>query len=157
MKKLLFFGFICFLSGCSSLGGSKGASYSGLKEFKKNTGQVYIYRPSSFAMGFAIPTTKIDDIKAEGVRNGSYMIYELSTGTHTISLSNNGNWAAGNIEFEVDVKAERRYFYRLTPHVGDMAAFGQFVTVSMGSYLNQVEEQFAVDEMSMLKFTNVWP
>jgi hypothetical protein len=50
-----------------------------------------------------------------------------------------------------------RYFYRLTAHVGDIAALGQFVTVSMGSHLNQVKEQFALREMSQLKFTTVWP
>lgn len=157
MKKLILFIFIFYISGCSSIGGSKGTPFNGLYDIKPNTGQVYIYRPSSFVMGGAIPTIKIDDEKAEGVRNGSYMIYELPLGEHKFQLSNNANWAAGNIDFVVKIEEGNRYFYRLTANVDDIAAFGQFITVSMGSNLNQVTEQFAVREMSELKFTNVWP
>ena len=157
MKKLILFAFVFYLSGCSSFGGSKGSAFQGLNEIKSNTGQVYIYRPYSFVMSLAIPTTKVDGEKAEGIRNGSYMIYELTPGKHKFSLSNNANWAAGKIDFVVDVREGERYFYRLTAHVGNVAAFGQFVTVYMGSHLNQVEEKFALREMSKLKFTNVWP
>ncbi len=143
--------------GCSSLGGSKGIPFQGLSEIKLNTAQVYIYRPSSFVMSLAIPTIEINNKMVEGVRNGSYIAYELPPGTHKFIFSNNGNWAAGNIEFSLKAQEGERYFYRLTAHVDDMAAYGQFVTISMGSHLHQVNEEFALKEMADLKFTRIWP
>jgi hypothetical protein len=116
-----------------------------------------MYRPSSFVMSLAIPTVKLNSEPAEGVRNGSYIVYELPPGKHKFNLSNNANWAAGNIEFSVDALEGERYFYRLTAHVDDMAAYGQFVTISMGSHLHQVSKEFALQEMAELKFTRIWP
>lgn len=157
MKKFILFVLISCLSGCSSFGGSKGTPFQGLSDLKPNTGQVYIYRPSSMSMSLAIPTTKINGELSEGVRNGSYIVYELRPGKHEFNLSNNGNWAAGTIEFSVNVEEGQRYFYRLTAHLDDLAAYGQFVMISMGSHLHQVEEAFALQEMTSLKFTRMWP
>jgi len=157
VKKLILFTFIFYLSGCSSLGGSKGAPFQGLSDIEPNATQIYMYRPSSFVMSLAIPTVKLNSEPAEGVRNGSYIVYELPPGKHKFNLSNNANWAAGNIEFSVDALEGERYFYRLTAHVDDMAAYGQFVTISMGSHLHQVSKEFALQEMAELKFTRIWP
>lgn len=156
VKKLLIVFILC-LTGCSSFGGAKGTPFNGLNDVRPNTAQVYIYRPSSFTMSFAIPTLTIDGVTAESIRNGSYTLYELTPGTHQFSLSNNGNWVAGNIEFELTTESNERYFYRLSTELGDIAAYGQFATVGMGSYLHQVSESFALQEMSQLKFTGVWP
>ena len=113
-----------------------------------NTGQVYIYRPYSFVVGGAIPMTKVAGKQAEGVRNGSYMIYELPPGEYEFRLSKTASWVAGGIGFVATIEEGNRCVYRLTAHVGNMADLGQFVRISMGSHLNQVKEQFAVREMS---------
>ena len=157
MKIIVSIFLVLSLFGCSSFGGAKGVPFSGLTEINSDLAQVYIYRPSRMAMGLAIPTTKIDGEKVEGVRNGSFIIYELPPGKHQFSLSNNGNWAAGNIDFEFEVEASKKYFFRLTARTGDMAVFGQFLYMSMGSNLHQVSKEFAVREMSELLFTRVWP
>lgn len=61
-------------------------------------------------MGGAIPTTKVDDEEAQGVRNGSYMIYELPPGEHKFRLSKSANWVAGDIDFVATIEEGNRYF-----------------------------------------------
>ncbi len=85
------------------------------------------------------------------------MVYELPEGSYKFAISNNGNWAAGNIEFYVNVEERSRSFFRLTAHFADMAAYGQFVMISLSGHLAQVTEHFAISEIESLKFTGVWP
>lgn len=146
-----------FISGCSSLGGSKGSPYSALNEYKTGNGQVYIYRPSYFVMSLAIPTLKIDGETAMSVRNGSYTIYNLKPGQHNFVLDNNGNWAASKIEFNVTIKENERQFFRLSTEIDSIYAIGSAAAVTINGYFGQVSEEFAITELRHLLFTGSWP
>lgn len=82
--RIIFFILVLFISACASFGGSKGTEYNGLSKIKENTGQIYLYRPSRFIMGYAIPTVKVNGDLALPVRNGSYVVYDLAPGENTI-------------------------------------------------------------------------
>lgn len=142
--------------GCASLGGAAGVPYSGLSELKQDTAQVYIYRPSRFVMGMAIPTIKVNGIKATGVRNGSYVVYQLPPGMHKISILRNANWMPGNVDLELDLEDQNRYFFRLTTGTRDATAVGNSISLSVGGTIQEVSEEFAITELPLLKFTGVW-
>ncbi len=157
MNKLLLLAYVILLSACSSLGGAKGTAFEALTPFKPGYGQIYIYRPSNFIMNLAIPTTKINNEKAPGPRNGSYMLYELPPGTHQFSLTRNSNWAAGDMHFAAEINEKERRFYRLSAAVDDVDAYTEFVMIRLNGRLVEVTEAFAIQEMQALKFTGIWP
>lgn len=156
MKIVLSF-LIIFISGCSSLGGSRGSPYNGLSDFKPETGQVYIYRPSHFVMGLAIPTLKIDGKPAMSIRDGSYMVYDLSPGNHKFVLKENANWAVPKFEFDITIKKNERKYFRLSTDYGSITFYGSAVTSAVNGYLGQVSEEFAMNELKNILHTGNWP
>lgn len=157
MKKIFPFLLVMSLVSCSSLGGGKGVPFNGLNEINPSFAHVYIYRTSGFTMGLAIPTTRIGDEEVEGVRDGSYVLFELPTGVHKISFSNNANWAAGSSEIDMKFEAGKRYFFRLAPYTSGTELSGPWIFAKLDSHLYQVSEEFALSEMTKLKFTRKWP
>ncbi|MEQ1525652.1 MAG: DUF2846 domain-containing protein [Gallionella sp.] len=143
-------------SGCASFGGPKGTPYAGLNPFKEGAGQIYIYRPPTSAMALAIPTLKIDGEKALSIRYGSYTVYNLSPGQHTVFVEKNGNWNVPTVEFKVDIKSNQRLFYRLSPYIAgwSYSTIG-FVPVVSG-YLYRMTEDFATTEMGSLLYSGEW-
>ena len=154
--KYVFLVSILLVTGCQSFGGPKGTPYIGLNEYQSGKGQVYLYRPSGFAMGMAIPSLEINGQSAMSVRNGSYTIYELDPGVHKFVLSRNGNWSAPKMEFTTDVKVGERHFYRLSTDVGSIYLIGSVGVSTINGYLGKVNEDLAIHEMRRLLYTGSW-
>lgn len=155
--KYIFSLLILLIAGCQSFGGPKGTPYSGLNGYQNGKGQVYLYRPYSFAMSMAIPSLEIDGQSAMSVRNSSYVVYDLDSGEHKFVLKRNSNWSAPKMEFIVDVKHGERQFYRLSTDVGSIFLIGSIGTSTINGYLGKVNEDFALSEMRRLLYTGSWP
>lgn len=148
---------ILLLTGCQGFGGPKGIPFSGLNEFQGGKGQVYVYRPSSFVMGMAIPSLEVNGQSAISVRNRSYMVYELDPGKHKFVLTSNGNWSAPKMEFIANVEVGKRQFFRLSADVGSIYLIGSTGgAVTINGYLGSVSEKIAVAEMRGLLYTGSW-
>jgi hypothetical protein len=137
---------IILLCGCAA----SGNKFSGLESLKGNDALVYIYRPSkSYGMA-AAPSVFINNKNMHNtLRNGGFVQYSLSPGKHKLKLGSESFltiWRK-DIEWEVDLRPNERFFYRLDMDFGWIVPIGHIVFSSSSTRVVEVLDGRAKSEM----------
>jgi len=151
---------LALLSGCvgAGLGGQKGSAFEGLETVVAGEGQIYIYRPYKMFWLKAYPNVVVNGKLVGELRNGTYVVVNVSPGIHEITLPENGFWGIPDMTTKIDVGDGERIFLRVGAKLDSVMPmhFGSFGVVSMtaSAVMTHIKEDLASAEISSLLRSN---
>jgi len=147
MKKL-FLAVLLFVGGCSATG----TKFAEIDKSNDSDAIVYIYRPSSYINSGVVPYVYINDAKKQKLKNGSYQAFVLMPGFYTITLDGNiFEWPRAKEEVYLDLEENDTKYLRFGSAIADIFIMGTMVSGSTSVDLLVVEDEFALDEIRLLR------
>jgi hypothetical protein len=149
VKYLILFYLLILISGCAA----SGDRFSGLVAEQQDASTIYIYRPSKFFQGGTWPTVFIDGEERFTLKNNGYIHFSLPEGIHNIKIGSSSilsNWAAEDIEFDMQVNNGQLSFYRFDLEFGGVSGAGNYMSISGSVGLTEVDKETALKEMELL-------
>jgi len=151
MKKIMFLIVLGILSGCAATGQQFSIMDLGVNN---SDAVIYLYRPSRFANSAGYPKITLDGENKGGLKNGGYLVFRVSPGSHTITQEYSWTWDFKANPVVVNAKKNSQYFVRLDTgvHIGDPSA----VVNGVSRYISfeEVEESVGLVEIKDLHISN---
>ena len=143
------------LCGCSA----SGPIYKQYSPVGAESAIVYVYRPSRSVNCCVAPAVYLNGDKQHSLKNGGYLFYELTQGTHTLTVGD-GSYGFTKESLELEVEVGKHYYLKW--NIGPIENMGDVVAVAMlggatagqREYnLVQINSDIAKQEISSLKLS----
>ena len=152
-KYLFILALMIFLEAC----GAYGKRFTNLDLVEDKKGVLYIYRPTRLLHGGTWPTINIDGQKVGSLKNGGYLVKEISPGKHVVEITGNifiGGWMHRSFEVPIDIDAGEYSFLRIWLGGAELHGTPGMYSVLADVHVKEVPKEVALKELSEVRLSD---
>jgi len=134
--------------------GATGPTYQSLDLTTPENSVIYIYRPSHFVGAASYPEITLDEKHLGSLKNGGYLVKEISPGKHKLTTKGNAwNYALAEKTIMFEAMPGESKYARYLINASVSAVVGTVVYINSDNAFHFVKPEYARKEINQLQLS----